>query len=243
MSGGDWKKPFYAVAKQDSDNMEGIARAVGWDWLEDEAKTNQKNPGRAIGKAAGYAVGSMLGGWLGGAGGAAGSAATEAGTAAGTTAAEVAAEQAAMQGGQVAATGAGDAGLLGMTTAQSAPGAGAYELGTVGEQATLGMDGFAKMARPPTSIPNAVTSQFQGLLGGGGGGGNADKAMKAMQVYGLLNPQQPQQGPMPVPPPQQQGSPDPLASPYQQNPYGPGGNSLGMTEEERRRRMMMMGLL
>lgn len=75
------KKGAYAIAKQDSDNMEGIGRAIGWDWLTQEAQRNQKNPGRAIGKAAATAASIYAGGLLGGGAGGAGSAA---GNAAGT---------------------------------------------------------------------------------------------------------------------------------------------------------------
>ena len=50
------KKLTYDQVRQDSDNMEGIGRAIGWDWLEQEGKRNQGNPGRAIGKAAATAA-------------------------------------------------------------------------------------------------------------------------------------------------------------------------------------------
>jgi len=72
------KKATYGMVKQDSDNMEGIGRAIGWDWLEQEGQKNQKNPGRAVGKAAATAASFYGGGLLGAGGAGAGSAATNA---------------------------------------------------------------------------------------------------------------------------------------------------------------------
>lgn len=156
-------------------------------------------------------------------------------TAAGLTAAEIAALE-------LAATGAGEAGLLGMTGASAAPGAGAYELATVGQSLGEGLLGV-----PPTSIPNAMGANAasvmngQGLLTGGKGGG---AGLMAQQMG--MNMMQPQQPPPQRPGMPMQGQQGPLMSPNERTPYGTSaGNSLGgkmpMSEEEKRR-LRAMGI-
>jgi hypothetical protein len=79
----DLKKPLYWLVQQDSRAASELGRAFGWDYLRDEGKRNQENPGRAIGKAAASAAAWYLGGAAAGAGGGAGTAAGEGLTSAG----------------------------------------------------------------------------------------------------------------------------------------------------------------
>jgi hypothetical protein len=58
------------IFKNDSDNVEGIGRALGWRELENQAKWNQQNPEEGMAHAASATAAGMLGGWLGGGAGA-----------------------------------------------------------------------------------------------------------------------------------------------------------------------------
>lgn len=58
------------IFKNDSDNVEGFGRAVGWDQLERDARWNQNNPEEGMAHAGVATLGGFLGNWLGGAAGA-----------------------------------------------------------------------------------------------------------------------------------------------------------------------------
>ena len=245
------KKGAYQVAKQDSDNMEGIGRKLGWDWLTQEAQRNQQNPGRAIGKAAVTAATIYGGGLLGGAGGAGGAAANAAGTGvsgvgpvmSGTAyeAAIEAAKQAAANGGT---------GLLQSGTAASnglLPYGG--ELASVGDaNAAGGLLGGSS----PQSVHIAHNTAFDALKNAnsfGEGMGNLKSwamdgykspmsmsgkdAMMGMQGLQMM---EGQQQPQPMAPP-----PRPAAPPPQSDFRGYGSDPLAnMSEEDKRKLLLMM---
>lgn len=265
MSGSGWKKPFYKVAEQDSKNVAKIGHLLGWEGLEEEGKRNADNPGRAIGKAAQYAATYYLGGLLGGAGEAAGvgAEAATAGTEAATIAAEEAAKQAALEAAKQAGTETAKQGLL--QTAKSAgqqgwnsltdganslayqaavPGVGSQQAGLLAQQTgDFGAYGLGKTMEAAAGADGL--SAWQQALGNYGGkaaslagknGPDAAKAyMKSQQISGLMNPQQPQ---MQQPARPMQGQAEPLA-----NPYGPGGNSMGLLglSEEEKKKLRAMG--
>jgi hypothetical protein len=235
VSGGGWKEPFYAVAKNDSRNAAWLGNAIGWQGLEDEGKYNTKNPGHAVTKAAEYAamyyLGGQIGQYLGGgsqAAPAAGAVVDEsAGLAmnAGTTTAQQAAQQQAMQ----AALSSGD-----------------ESLGLLGANYSAPVSDLSVMANG--GAPVADRSVQAGLLDktrlAFTSGGNTGKGGQLAAQYGLKM-MQPDQQPQPMaPPPRQQGPMEPLPRSYNSGPYGTSaGNSMGLLtpEEERKRRMMMMG--
>lgn len=252
------KKGAYSVAKQDSDNMEGIGRKLGWDWLTQEAQRNQQNPGRAIGKAAATAASIYAGGLLGGG---AGGAATTAGDAVGTgvagagpvtsgtayeaslQAAKTLAEQ---QAAQQAATEAAMKGLLGYQG----------ELASVGEaNAAGGLLGGSS----PTSAGIAHNTAFDAVKNANGFGdamGNLGRwatdgakspagmsgkdAMTGLQ--GLQMMQSPQeQRPMAPPPRPSAPAQAPSFGGYQMSPIGSSSDPFaGMSEEDKRKLLAMM---
>lgn len=263
----DLRKPIDAMVRFDSDNMEGIARALNWDWLEEEAKTNQKNPGRAIGKAAGYALGSYLGGLgAGGSGAAGGAAGTAAGTAL-TSGLEAGATMTAEELAKLAAQEMMAEGLMG--TAQGAASQAPSLMGGMMQQAPQGLmntmeAGMMDTGYTPSSLLNAVKNtgettplgqnlmnfgqqQGRNMMSGGmmnqASANMADPQKRQMVQMGMnmMNPQEPQQ-PMPMAPPRQQAPQEPLPNPY--------GDSLmmdtpppGMSPEEweRLKMQLMMG--
>lgn len=179
------KKATYGMVKQDSDNMEGIGRAIGWDWLEQEGQKNQKNPGRAVGKAAATAASFYGGGLLGAGGAGAGSAATNAagnaaltsGTAsANSVLAQELAREAAMQQLAQMPQGLGSAMSLGNTGYSVGGGlnqaTGGLLSGTNDKQLQMGMKGLGMldggqeqqrpMAPPPPPAAPMPPSTFQG---------------------------------------------------------------------------------
>jgi hypothetical protein len=233
VSGGGWKEPFYKVAKNDSRNLEWLGNAVGWQGLENEAKHNKENPGRAITKAAEYAALYYLGGAAAGAMGGGAAAGGGAAEAAGTTAAQAAAEQAAIQGAEQ--------GGYGM--------AADYAAGAAPEASGL----LSQSAAPVTdlslnTVPVKDASTQAGLLdkarlafSGGKGGATSTKAGSSIATQyglGLLN-QRPQQAPMAPGRPAPQASNEPLHYAY----GTPQGNSLGMSQltEEQKRKLRAQG--
>jgi hypothetical protein len=89
------KRLIYKAVAQDSRNFSDLGNKLGWDWLEQEGKTNTENPSRALRKAAISAATWYAGGLLGAGAGAGGSAASSGATSAAETAAEQAAWSAA----------------------------------------------------------------------------------------------------------------------------------------------------
>jgi len=72
------KRLLYKGVEFDSRNMQKLGNALGWDWLENEGKSNVSDPSRALRKAALAAASIYAGGALGGMfGGEAGAAAGE----------------------------------------------------------------------------------------------------------------------------------------------------------------------
>jgi hypothetical protein len=56
------KKPLYDMARQGSRSIAEVGRGTGWDWLKNEGKSGEKNPGYALTRAAetaGLAMGAM----------------------------------------------------------------------------------------------------------------------------------------------------------------------------------------
>jgi hypothetical protein len=136
---------------------------------------------------------------------------------------------------------------------QAVPGVGSEQAGLLAQQTgDFGAYGLGKTMESAASADGlSAMQQAMGNYGGkamellGKGGDASQKFAKAQQVMGLLNPQQ-QRQPMPMgaPPPRQQADTGPLSTPYQSNPYGPGGNSmglLGLSEEEKLRKLRAMG--
>lgn len=233
------KRATYGMVKNDSDNMEGIGRAMGWDWLEQEGQRNQKNPGRALGKAAATAATFYAGGLLGAGGGAAGNAA---GNAAGTVASNagpvastwatdsalLAAKQAAEQG----AVQSGTAGMNGLLAQEAAREAGIQSLSQIpqglGTQMSLGNTGY--------SVQGGLNQATGGLLGGQGGL-NSQQAKLGMQGLQMLEGgQEQQQRPMAPPPPPAAPMPPSDFQGYGQQ----GGPFAGMSEEQKRRILAML---
>lgn len=93
------KEPLYKIVAHDSRMSKKVGNAIGWDYMEEEADKNTKNPGRAVGKAAAYALGSYLGGAMAGGSGSGAAGAGEAAGGAGAAATEAAAGGAAAAGG------------------------------------------------------------------------------------------------------------------------------------------------
>lgn len=245
------KKATYGMVKQDSDNMEGIGRAIGWDWLTEEAQRNQKNPGRAIGKAAVTAATIYGGGLLGGAGAGAGSAA---GNAAGAGVSGV---------GPVASGTAYDAALL---AAQQAAGNGAVQSGNAAANGLLGYGGeLASVGdanaaggllggSSPTNAGIAHNTAFDAIRYSNGfadAAGNIGRwatdgakspmgmsgkdAQLGMQGLQMMQPQQEPQRPAPPPPP---AAPPPQSS---FTGYGMANDPFaGMTDEQKRKLLAMM---
>lgn len=131
---------------------------------------------------------------------------------------------------------------------KAVPGVGSQQAGLLAQQTgDFGAYGLGKTMESAASAEGL--SGFQQALGQYGGkamsllgknGPDAAKAyMKSQQMSGLLNPQQQQQPqPMPMQRPQQ-AQLEPLT-----NPYGDGGNSmglLGMSEEEKKKYLRAMG--
>lgn len=147
------KRPLYALARQDSRHASDIGRALNWDWLKNEGKENQRNPGRAVGKGAAAAATWYLGGpaW--------GTAANAAGSAAEVTA-EQAAQQAAQQAVQQGLAQGGLFGLeqgAGLTTEQLAQQA----------IARAALEQAAQQAGGQTLAQGAEQGVGQGLSSGG----------------------------------------------------------------------------
>lgn len=247
MSGGDWKKPFYAVAKQDSRNMAKLGNALGWDWLEQEGKKNVENPGRAVGKAATSALLWYLGGpaWGGGSG-AAGSAAGTTAEEAAKIAAEEAAKEAAKQEALNSAQYAMQEGLLSGTSQAPQGFANTMEAGLMDTgYVPSNLWQAAKNSGSPGGLLQNVQSwgKQQATEAGNGSllnrmGANAgDKRSMFAAQQGMRMMQPKQRHSQPPPPPQPQ-EPPPMIQPYGGS-GGPYGGLLGMSEEEKRRRLMM----
>lgn len=54
------------IFKNDSDNVEGFGRAIGWRGLEEQGKWNQQNPEEGMAHAGVATAAGFLGNWLGG---------------------------------------------------------------------------------------------------------------------------------------------------------------------------------
>jgi hypothetical protein len=229
------KDPLYWLVKQDSRAAAEVGRGLGLDFLRDEGKYNQKNPGHAITKAAEYAALYGLGDYFLGAG-----SATEGG---------MDAVQAGENVGSMGPLAANAAGGATMTAEQLAEQQAMQQLA---QQAPQGLGntmeaGMMDTGYTPSSLwhalnnPNATaTSAANRTLGttlsGGGGGGSTSKLMAAQQGLKMMFPQQPQY----QPPPQRQfqGQQEPLPTMYGRNqgPYGTAaGNSVGFTEEQKKK--------
>lgn len=211
------KNPLYWLIKQDSRGAAELGRATGWDFLRDEGKHNQENPGRALGKAATSAALWYLGG-------------------------PAAASGAESAGGQVAMQAAGDAEQeLANQAIQQAMQQGAQQ--SAMQLAEQIPQGYANTMESALIDTGYTPSSLRGLLTNGPGSGNMPQAMMnytknaatsdvakklaVRQGLGLLS--QPQQ-PRPQPPPM-------YRAPERAEPVIPYGGDL--TDEERRRRRMM----
>lgn len=96
---------------------------------------------------------------------------------------------------------------------------------------------FGGLFQRPTAVGAQQDSaplyeQSVQALKSGSTSGSGAKNLAMQMGMKMLEPQQPR--PMPQAPPAPPGPQGPLTNPYQ-NPYGPGGNSLGLTEEQKRR--------
>lgn len=231
------KKPLYKILEQDSRIVSQVGRDLNWDWLKDEGKKVQENPGYGVGKAAATMAALYSGGLLGGASGAG------AQTAAGMTPELLASAESSVAPGLLQG--------LGNTTMESA-------LTDTGYTPSSLLNAFKNSAANPlgsstnalgqnlanygsntaTTLKQTAMNNPAGLLSGGGGSnGGKNLAMQA----GLKMMQPPQAPPMPRSPPPQQGPIEPLPS-----PYGPSGNSLGMLgktqlSEQEKQRLRAMG--
>lgn len=219
------------LMQTESKLIEGGARAVGADFVAEEAQRNQDKPGEGWAKATLFALpfltgGASAGGQVGALAGQTGQAAT----AASLTAEDLAMMQAAGQMGGLAPE--AWAGYGGMGVAQNG----------------LGSGGLLSQMQGAWNNPSSLMSS-NGLLANTGrtamsnmaGGGASGNKMQMMRMgMGMMEPQQPQ-GPMPSAPPRGQQDPGPLASPYQQGMNSmdmpPPGMSMEQWMELKRRRM------
>lgn len=231
------KKPFYKVAQRDSQNLKHLGEDWNWQWLENEAKKNEKNPGRAIGKAAANAAAWWLTSGASAGAEAGALAAGEIGGQAAMTAAEQAALELAKQEALNSAQYAMQQGLL-SGASQS------FGSGLLGGQGGVGMGSAFSMAPGPGVVAPgqqlgamadtaAINAGFpKAAPGYWAPKGSKEFAMK--QGLGMMG--QDQTPPAPPPPRRQEQPPVPPA------PYGgsglPGG-LLGLSEEEKQRLRMM----
>lgn len=245
------KNPLYWLVKQDSRAASELGRALNLDYLTEEGKRNQENPGRALTKAAASAATWYLGGLMGAeaAGAGQGVLGAAAEGAKGLTAAEIAAQEAALA----------SQGLMGGAAPAIEQGAsmipqGANALAPQGWGTNVMESALTDTGYTPSSLFQAFnnanaannTSLSQNLAAYGRqgmanlkNGSMFNQALasmddpKARLAMKMLEPQpQPQ---APAAPPPRQGPIEPLPT-----PYGPGGNSMGMdpmrlTEAERQR--------
>lgn len=258
MSSGGWKKPFEQIAGQDSRVAAELGRGLHWQGLVDEAKHNEQNPGRAMTKATinaalwylGGEAGSALGG-AGEAGAAAGEGAYNAMTAeqiAQNLAPVAAGENVGSMGGLLAAgspQGASTAGLLSASapqglanTMESAITDTGYTPSSLGYavQNANSANGTSLGQNLGNYYKDAATNMQNGSMLNhfmSGASGQQSKQLAMNMGLKMLTPQQPQ--PMPQGAPAPQGQQGPLNNPYQNNPYGPGGNSLGLSEEQKQK--------
>lgn len=247
------KRATYGMVKQDSDNMEGIGRALGWDWLTQEAQTNQKNPGRGLGKAAATAASIYAGGLLGGAGGVGGSVTTNAAGTAGIgpvtsgsayTSMMEAAKQAAANGAANGVVQSGNAATNGLLNYGG-------ELASVGDANAAG--GLLGGSQPVNAqiAHNTAWDALKNSNSFGEGMGNLKSwamdgrgspmkmsvkdAQMGMQGLQMMQPQQEPQRPAPPPPPA------PPMPPSNFQGYGQqGGPFAGMSEEQKRKLLAML---
>lgn len=240
------KKLTYDQVRRDSDNMEGLGRAVGWDWLEQEGKKNQKNEGRAIGKAAATAASIYAGGLLGGASGAGSAAGNAAGAGvsgvgpvtsgtayqAAIEAAKQAAANGAVQSGNAAANGllnyggelasVGEANAMGGLLGGSSP-------QNVGIAHNTAFDAL----RYSNGFSDAAGNLGRWATDGYKSGFNGKNAQMGLQGLQMMDGGEQEQRPMPPPPP-------PAAPPPQSTFTGYGDPMAGLTEEQKRMLLQMM---
>lgn len=234
------KDALYDQIQRDSQNVKHLAEDWNWGFLEEEAKKNEKNPGRAAGKAATAAATWYLGGPLWNSLGSGANAAGQAANAAipamaemgGQTAAEVAkqmAQQGMLQGAQQGAmqglmSGAYDAMVPGIGSQQAQMlAAQTGDMGAYGLGKTMESAGYAKDLPWQESIKGQGAGLLSGL-GRPGPMGDMGRRMMMNQGMGMLQPEQPMQ----APPPPRYEPPPPQPPPY-------------LSEDEKRRWMMMQG--
>lgn len=261
------KNPLYWMVKQDSRGASQLGRTLGWDWLTQEGKTNQDNPGRAITKAAEVAAtmygAGLLGGAEAGAGGVAADglagAASDAGlltaadasaggvSAAGTGLASQAAPVAASMLPEGAANSLGAGPLTNAAYSTMVPGVGSQQAAMLAAQTGdfgapgLGLTMQAASGAQGLNPASAYLSNLvgRGLTGGASAASSAKKAQLALKGYQMMQPH---------PPPMQQARPM-MGGGGQQaplpNPYGsPAGNSLGLSSltEAQKQQLRAMGI-
>lgn len=247
------------VAAQDSRNIRDFADAIGWDWLEEEAKTNVDNPSRAMRKAAIAAATWYAGGALGGAAG--GGAGNAAGTAANvgvqgaSDIAPYAAESIAQSMAQFGLTDPSMMASVEQVLANGAEQGGGLLSG--GQQglmpSSMDMAPVVERSFNANQVPVTDMSKQAGLLDKArfmmskGGPMDAQKMQMGMAGMNMMSPEQPQMQ-MPPPRPMQNQQEGPLPAPYNQG-VAPGQNSLGllgkdpsMLSEEEKKRLRMMGV-
>lgn len=184
-------KPIEKMVQRDSQNVARIGNALGWDWLEQEAKKNADDPVRGVARASLTAGGIFAAPYVASAvgGGGMGSGAT--GMFAQTPGVTAGSQQAAMLAAQNAGFGGAGADL----TAQAAMSAikDAYAAGKIGTMDYLGNVLTADMAgMNDPAVWGDRLSRNAGRIAGNVG--------KSMAMSALAPRQQP---PAPPPPPQQ----------------------------------------
>lgn len=212
------KNPLYWLVKQDSRAASELGRGLGWDYLRDEGKKNQENPGRAIGKAATVAATWYLGGLLGGAGGAGSGGISASGN---------------------AGVGAGNAagGLSG--AGSGALGSGAASAGMAGLEGTM-ESALANTGYTPSSLLNAIQNgpgSGQGMLETMGNYGKGllskPQTKRFAMRYGANQMMQPQQT--------QQAQPMQFQQPQEQQQQPIYGFDPSLLTEEEKQRLRMLG--
>lgn len=242
------KKPLYKILEQDSRIVSQVGRDLNWDWLKNEGKKVQENPGYGVGKAAATMAALYSGGLIGGASGAAAQGGAQ-------TAAEMTPEILASMESSVAP------GLLngipqglGNMTMESA-------LTDTGYTPSSLLNAFKNSAANPlesstnslgqnlanygsntaNNLKQTAMNNPMGLFSSGGKAAGGSGASNLAVQMGLKMMQPPQAPPMPQAHMPQQAPMQPLPT-----PYGPEGNSLGMLgkgqmSEREKQRLRAMG--